>query len=339
MVQLALDAAYAGGSMRRGLELGAAGVAVPIGPLVLCAQGPSDGLLALPLRLGHEGAPLVVVLLEGVAGLSAAERVRLEVGGVAAVEQPCGPRRSVDVQHGGDGAGQELAVVADDDESRSQGRAELLEPLQPGEVQVVGRLVEQEHVVARQQDRGQTGAGRLAAGQGHRLGVEQVCWQAEVGADLQASYVQIGPAQVQPALEGGAVGVVRTGRLFGERRGRGVEGELCRPDAGTPGQERGERLPGSPVRLLRQQTHRGRRRRERHRARIRGEQPGQGREQRRLARTVGTHHTEPGLRGDRERDLGQDRGGAAGDGDAAGDESRAHERRTAPRSKRTGTSS
>ena len=57
---------------------------------------------------------------------------------------------------------------------------EALQPCQAVEVEVVGRLVEQQHVEAGQQNRGQRRARSLAAGKRHGLQVEQGGIQAEV---------------------------------------------------------------------------------------------------------------------------------------------------------------
>ena len=89
--------------------------------------------------------------------------------------------------------------MADDDEAGLQPEHELLEALEPGEVEVVGRLVEQEDVVAAEQDAGQRRPGRLPAGQRRGLGVEQADGQAEVRADLLGAHVEVGAAEVEPA--------------------------------------------------------------------------------------------------------------------------------------------
>src|SRR5207248_3883778 len=59
---------------------------------------------------------------------------------------------------------EERAVVRDDDEAAAQAGHEPLQQLEPGEVEVVRRLVEAEDLVAGEQERRETRAGRLAAG-------------------------------------------------------------------------------------------------------------------------------------------------------------------------------
>ena len=81
------------------------------------------------------------------------------------------------------GALEKRAVVADQHGSGPQAPHEALQDLQPGDVQVVGRLVEQEDVIAGQQQRGEVDTGRLAAGQtGHRFAAG-IDGQAEGGED------------------------------------------------------------------------------------------------------------------------------------------------------------
>jgi hypothetical protein len=61
----------------------------------------------------------------------------------------------VQLDDGVDGPEEELAVVADQHGRRPQFGDELFQPVQAGQVQVVGRLVEQEDVVPAEQQRGQ----------------------------------------------------------------------------------------------------------------------------------------------------------------------------------------
>ena len=61
---------------------------------------------------------------------------------------------------------------------------ERLEPVEPVEVEVVGRFVEQQDVEAGEEDRGERRLGHLPAGQSHRGGLEQPQRQPEVGEHL-----------------------------------------------------------------------------------------------------------------------------------------------------------
>ena len=101
-----------------------------------------------------------VVLL----GVAARGRPLGEVRGPAAGVLGRGVRVLVELEHARDRAVEERAVVRHD--HRAAGEVvvqEALEPVEAGEVEVVGRLVEQEHVEAGEQDRGEVRARRLAA--------------------------------------------------------------------------------------------------------------------------------------------------------------------------------
>ena len=90
----------------------------------------------------------------------------VEVGLPAAAEAGGPVGELVELDDVGDGAGEERAVVADEHARRPASAGDpALEPVEPGEVEVVGRLVEQEHVEAGQQQGGQPGPCRLAARQ------------------------------------------------------------------------------------------------------------------------------------------------------------------------------
>ena len=71
----------------------------------------------------------------------------------------------VELEHPRHRALEEGAVVAHDDDAAREFVEERLESFEPGEVEVVGRLVEQEHVEPAEQDRGERGACGLPARQ------------------------------------------------------------------------------------------------------------------------------------------------------------------------------
>ena len=160
-----------------------------------------------------------------------------------------------------DDAVEERPVVRHDDDRRRRRRHEALELVEPGEVEVVGRLVEQQHVLARQQDRGQRGPRAPARPTGGR---------PRRRAGRPAGRPRRAP---HPCA--------RRGR---HRRWRGsARAPRCRPrstsasspsaciaassasrggrDPGAPGQVGAQRLAGVGVGLLRQEAdRRGRRR-------------------------------------------------------------------------------
>lgn len=90
--------------------------------------------------------------------------------------------------------------MADDDRPGAQTLYEGLQAVEAVQVEVVGRLVQQEDVVAGQQQRGEPGAGRLTAGErGHRQ--VQSDGQAERVGDLVGAFVQVRAAEGEPALK------------------------------------------------------------------------------------------------------------------------------------------
>ena len=110
------------------------------------------------------------------------------------------------------------------------------EALQPGEaveVEVVGRLVEQQDVEAREQDRRERGARRLAAGQRGGLQVEQRRVEPEVAQDGLGARLEVGAAEREPALERVGVAVRGAGRVGRHRGGRLVHARVGGRDAGA----------------------------------------------------------------------------------------------------------
>ena len=69
----------------------------------------------------------------------------------------------VQLHHTLDGAVEEVAVVRHDDDGSSETQHEFLQAIESGEVEVVGRLVEQKDVEPGQQHRGELRARSLAA--------------------------------------------------------------------------------------------------------------------------------------------------------------------------------
>ena len=86
------------------------------------------------------------------------------------------------------------------DDAHRQRVEEPLEPAQPREVEVVGRLVEQEDVEAREQDRGERGAGRLAAREGRELAPGARA-EADVGQDGPGAGLEVLAAEGEEAVE------------------------------------------------------------------------------------------------------------------------------------------
>ncbi len=218
---------------------------------------------------------------------------------------------------------EELAVVADDDDAGPRAGDEALELVEPGEVEVVGGLVEQQDVVPGQQQRGQPDAGRLPAGQAGHRGVEGDPGR-HVGDHLLGALLQVGAAERQPVLEGVAVGVVGARAALGEVVGRTVERGLRSGDAGPAGERGQDRLPRPPLVLLRQVAERGGRWADDDGAGLGRDLAGQRAQQGGLAGAVHPDQTDDVSGGDDEVEAGEEDAGAVSGRQATGDEGGAH---------------
>ena len=186
------------------------------------------------------------VLLVGLAGPAAGHRALLEVGVVAAAVDLDPLQASVDLDDRRHRPAEELPVVADHDDRHLGPRHERLEQGQPLGVEVVGRLVEQVHVVPGQQQRRQAGACRLAAGQRRHRQVE-VHLETEVAGHHGAAGVEVRGAERGPVLQRAGERVVGSGRAVGQGVRGGVQGVGRGRDAGTalPGARRPSRPAGA----------------------------------------------------------------------------------------------
>src|SRR5581483_10637073 len=111
--------------------------------------------LALLASTRLERAPPREVLGVRLLGVTARRGTLVEVGGPATFEASGAVRALVELDDAGDRAFEERTIVRHDDRATGERVAELLEPFESGEVQVVGGLVEEEHVELREQDRGE----------------------------------------------------------------------------------------------------------------------------------------------------------------------------------------
>ena len=215
----------------------------------------------------------------------------LQVGLVAAAVDRDALQAAIDLDDLRHGARQELAVVADDDCGRVERLHELFESIEAVEVEVVGRLVEQERVVARQQQRGEASARGLAAGQ--RRGLEvQVDFESDVGERLVRAFFDVGSAEREPAIERVRVAVICAGFAARHRVGIRVHRGLGCADARAPQQELPHRLALDAFLFLREVAERRGRGRNRDRASVWLAQSGEDLEQRRLAGAVRAHESD-----------------------------------------------
>ena len=211
--------------------------------------------------------------------------------------------------------------MRDDGEAAGKAVDEALEPVEPVEVEVVRRLVEEEHVEAREQDRRQPGAGGLAAGERRRLPLERDR-KPELGADRAGPRLEVRPAEREEALERGRVGVrLPLGRVPGDVR-------LGGGDAGAAGEVGEQRLARTAVGLLRQVADGQRRGRPLDAALVRLVEPGEQPEQGRLAGPVGADETQPRAGAERQVDAVENGAGAERADDAVERDTQGSLRRT-----------
>ena len=220
--------------------------------------------------------------------------------------------------------------MADEHGARPQLAHPALEPVEAREVEVVGGLVEQEDVEAREQQRREVGPRGLAPGQGGHLRVEQLGGEAQVVGDLLGALLEVGATEVEPALEGRGVGVVGTRDALGERGRRGLQDGRRGRDPGAASDEPAHGLAGHAGGLLRQVPDAGRRRRHRDGALVGRRQTGQQAQQGRLPGAVDADETDDVPGGDDEVEAGEQHPGAVRGGEVPRDQGGTHDDRPYP---------
>ena len=284
--------------------------------------------LAAPLPLGpgpsHEvglGGGVLVVRLPRVPPRDlplGQERV------VAAVVDRHLVLREVELDDPVDAAGQELAVVRDEHDAAAQPADERLEPLEAGEVEVVGGLVEQHDVEAAQQQRREGGPGGLAAGQrGHQRVRRDV--GPEVGEHRRDPLVEVGGAAGEPVVEGAGVLVVDARLPRAQLVGRPLHGGGGLRRAGTTGDVPGHGLAGHPLVLLRQPADERVARRGLHRAVQRRDVAGEQPQQRGLPGAVRPEHADHVAGADGQVEVLEQRAVRVTTGQVLGDEGGTHD--------------
>ena len=140
----------------------------------------------------------------------------------------------LDLEHAGADRFEEPAIVGDEDDGRVEFLQVALEPLQRLDVQVVGRLVEQEQLRLGGQHSRERGPGQLSAGERAQLPPELGVAEAEaVQRRLGLVAPAIAAGQLEPRL-GRGVGVER--RLAGRARHPRLEALQLGLDLQDPGQ-------------------------------------------------------------------------------------------------------
>jgi len=139
--------------------------------------------------------------------------------------------------------------VGDDDERARISLQEPLEPSEAVEVEIVGRLVEQEKIEAREQDRGQSRPRRLPTGERARGAVE-VDREPELRAGRPGACLEVAAPEREEPLERRRVAVLR--RLPPrERRGRVFQLSLSSGHSSSPRQRLEQGLVSSRSTVLR----------------------------------------------------------------------------------------
>ena len=193
--------------------------------------------------------------------------------------------------------------MRDDDDRAVELGDERLEPREPGEVEVVRRLVEQEDVEAAEQDRRERGTGRLAAGEPGEPAVERDV-ETELRKHGRRPRVEVAAAAREERVE--CVVVLRGElRLGAEPGGEAVHPLRCRGDAGAPREIREQRLAVERVSLLWQVADGERRRVAPDGSAVRLVLAGKQSQQRRLSRAVWPDEPDPRARRHDEVDAGE----------------------------------
>jgi hypothetical protein len=209
----------------------------------------------------------------------------------------------VDLGDAGGVVGQERPIVAHEDDAGVGVAEEPAQALEAVEVEVVGRLVQEEDVEAGQQHGGQVDLHLLAAGELRHRPVHSVGRDAEVGQHLGDPHVVVVAAEGQQPGQGGVVGgKLRRARRPFQRRQRGVEGRLRSGQAGTAPEVSGRRLAVEGVDLLGQVADGQRSRGPLHRPRRRGLETGQDAQERRFPGAVAAQDPDAAARVDRQVD-------------------------------------
>ena len=140
------------------------------------------------------------------APVSATDLTLFQITLVSAAEDGGGVLGQIQFQDAGHGAGQELPVVAHQHHTTTKFADELLESREAVEVEIVGRLIEQDDVESRQHQCRQSHPRRLPTRQGghqrrlrpHRIGVEP-----QVGQHGRQPLVEVRGAGSEPVIQRG----------------------------------------------------------------------------------------------------------------------------------------
>jgi hypothetical protein len=217
----------------------------------------------------------------------------LDIGVVAAAVLGQAAGVQVELGDAGGGGGQEGPVVADQHHWPLLGGQEPLQAGQSVKVEVVGRLVQQQHVEAGEQDGGKAGLDPLAAGQPGQGDLEHTRVEADVGEHAGGAGVVVVAAETQEPGQGVVVGLqLRLAGVVADGPQGGPHGHLGHGQAGAAAQVGGGGLLAKRVGLLGQVADVQPGRRTLDRPGRRDLQPGQAAQQGRLAGAVAAQHAD-----------------------------------------------
>ena len=197
--------------------------------------------------------------------------------------------------------------MRDDDQRCVDFLEKPLEPLETVEVEIVRRLVQQQDVVPRQQDRCERGPCRLTTGQARRVSIERDL-ETELAEDRARARVEVTAAQDEESRQRPLVAVV-AGLARRERRRSFAQLLLRCGNTRAALEQPSQRLTPACLGLLRQVADRERRRVVRDGPGVRLLEARQHPQQRGLADAVRADEPDAAARADAERDLARERPG------------------------------
>ena len=202
----------------------------------------------------------------------------------------------VELEDLGHRAVEERAIVRDDDHAAPPAFHQPLQPGQPVEVEIVGRLVQQREIETSQHNRRQRHTGLLASRQRAHLAVGECRGQSQIGERAGQADLEVAVGQRLVAGQGLCVAVVGVGSPRTEvcRRCGQVGFGGGQPDAAVQGGP--HRLAGLHCVLLGEIADRGRRWAQPDTARGGHDLAGDDLQQRRLPHAVGADDAQAGVR-------------------------------------------
>jgi hypothetical protein len=201
--------------------------------------------------------------------------------------------------------------VAHDHQTAAPPRKEVLETIEPVEVEIIRRLVEEKKIVERKQEGGQGRASPLPSRERRGRELEQAGREPEVVEHARRPRLEIGSSERHVALECDGVPIFGPRARGGKSLARRLELGLGAGDARPASQQLGQGFGTVALGLL-GQVRDGRARRRHHDAsRIRRLDPGQNLQEGRLSDPIRTDDTDAVFGPHGEVDVGENPGRTA----------------------------